>query len=110
MLINKKIEAPADVWSVGCVVLEMLTGLPPWQSRGREEAEKRIICGCKYSHNDVFNEMLLDLPPIPEDISESCKDFLTKVFKYNPEERPSMQELLEHPFVQCREFLIENRE
>lgn len=90
------------MWSVGCVVLEMLTGLPPWESRGREEAEKRIICGCNYYNNDEMLKMFIDVPPIPEDISDNCKDFLAKVFKYNADERPSIQEMLEHPFVQCR--------
>ncbi len=33
----------SDIWSVGCVVLEMLTGLPPWGEKTIEEALKLIM-------------------------------------------------------------------
>ncbi len=35
----------------------------------------------------------------PEDVSDVCLDFLQKVFRFKPEDRFSIHELLEHPFL-----------
>ena len=35
----------------------------------------------------------------PKDISDTCRDFLQKIFRFDPEERLSIAELLEHPFL-----------
>lgn len=77
----------ADVWGVGCVVLEMLTGLPPWSetTRTMDEFVRQISLGTP--------------PPFPIDISENCRDFLYKTLKFKPEDRPSPLDLLDHPFV-----------
>jgi serine/threonine protein kinase len=94
VVMRKSQGKPADVWSVGCIVIEMLTGLPPWtnSSRNLDEFIKQISLGTP--------------PPFPADISENCRDFLFKTFKFKPEDRPSPLDLLEHPFV--REDLLDN--
>ena len=28
--------APADIWSIGCCVIEMLTSMPPWYQYGTD--------------------------------------------------------------------------
>lgn len=43
--------------------------------------------------------MFVEIPPIPSEISDVCQDFLNEAFRYPPEERPSIFELLEHPFI-----------
>eukprot|EP01017_Pseudomicrothorax_dubius_P008506 TRINITY_DN12809_c0_g1_i1.p1 TRINITY_DN12809_c0_g1~~TRINITY_DN12809_c0_g1_i1.p1 ORF type:complete len:477 (-),score=70.58 TRINITY_DN12809_c0_g1_i1:35-1465(-) len=79
--------SPADVWSVGGVVIEMLTGAPPWSSITK-------------SLHEVFNLLLSGkTPPFPTNISPICYDFLQKTLRVNPSERPSALELLEHPFI-----------
>eukprot|EP00250_Pteridium_aquilinum_P026482 c33076_g1_i1 orf=2-832(-) len=79
---------PSDIWSLGCTVVEMATGRPPWnqvfslfaalmQSKGEEE-----------------------LPPLPDCLSAEGKDFLSKCFQRDPKQRWTAAELLKHPFVQ----------
>jgi len=56
----------ADIWSVGCTVIEMATGKPPW-SQQYQEVALLFHVGTTKSH-----------PPIPEHLSLEAKDFLLK--------------------------------
>ncbi|KAI3889251.1 hypothetical protein MKW92_052981 [Papaver armeniacum] len=77
----------ADIWSVGCTVIEMATGKPPWSQQYQEVAALFHI-GTTKSH-----------PPIPEHLSAEAKDFLLKCLQKEPNLRASASELLQHPFV-----------
>ncbi|GFY91952.1 NPK1-related protein kinase 3 [Actinidia rufa] len=77
----------ADIWSVGCTVIEMATGKPPWSQQYQEVAALFYI-GTTKSH-----------PPIPEHLSHEAKDFLLKCLQKEPELRPAACELLQHLFV-----------
>jgi serine/threonine protein kinase len=78
----------ADMWSVGCTVIEMATGKPPWSQQFQEVAALFHI-GTTKSH-----------PPIPEHLSADGKDFLLKLLQREPRRRPSASEMLKHPFVE----------
>ncbi|KAJ9182070.1 hypothetical protein P3X46_006102 [Hevea brasiliensis] len=77
----------ADIWSVGCTVIEMATGKPPWSQQYQEVAALFHI-GTTKSH-----------PPIPEHLSVEAKDFLLKCLQKEPNLRPTASDLLQHPFV-----------
>ncbi|OMJ94223.1 hypothetical protein SteCoe_2711 [Stentor coeruleus] len=77
----------ADIWSVGCVALEMLTAKRPWD----------------VEDNHVFFMMKIacenTIPDIPTGISQAAKDFLLSCFQRDPVNRKSAKELLEHDFL-----------
>ncbi|KAL7598090.1 hypothetical protein Lser_V15G23347 [Lactuca serriola] len=77
----------ADIWSVGCTVIEMATGKPPWSQQYQEVAALFHI-GTTKAH-----------PPIPDHLSAEAKDFLLKCLQKEPNLRPDASELLQHPFV-----------
>ncbi|XP_019091579.1 PREDICTED: mitogen-activated protein kinase kinase kinase ANP1-like isoform X2 [Camelina sativa] len=77
----------ADIWSVGCTVIEMVTGKAPWSQQYKEVAAIFFI-GTTKSH-----------PPIPDALSSDAKDFLLKCLQEVPNLRPTASELLKHPFV-----------
>ncbi|XP_057466579.1 mitogen-activated protein kinase kinase kinase NPK1-like isoform X3 [Actinidia eriantha] len=77
----------ADIWSVGCTVIEMATGKPPWSQQYQEVAALFHI-GTTKSH-----------PPIPEHLSNEAKDFLLKCLQKEPNLRSAASDLLQHPFV-----------
>ncbi|CAL5413236.1 unnamed protein product [Camellia sinensis] len=81
----------ADIWSVGCTVIEMATGKPPWSQQYQEVAALLHI-GTTKSH-----------PPIPEHLSAEATDFLLKCLQKEPNLRPAASDLLQHPFV-TREY------
>ncbi|XP_042418818.1 mitogen-activated protein kinase kinase kinase NPK1-like [Zingiber officinale] len=77
----------ADIWSVGCTIIEMATGKPPWSQQYQEVAALFHI-GTTKSH-----------PPIPEHLSSDSKDFLLKCLQKEPNLRSTASDLLQHPFV-----------
>ncbi|CAH2061659.1 unnamed protein product [Thlaspi arvense] len=78
-------EEPLDLWSLGCVVLEMYTGKPPWPF----ENSKKLL-------RHLSNE---EAPEIPESLPWDARQFLQTCFAKNPVERGSASGLLNHQFL-----------
>ncbi|KAK4347880.1 hypothetical protein RND71_034219 [Anisodus tanguticus] len=77
---------PADIWALGCVVAEMIAGVPAY--RFSDVTELLMAIGVKNK-----------LPDIPVELSEEGKDFLGKCFVKDPRKRWTAEMLLKHPFV-----------
>ncbi|XP_015258896.1 PREDICTED: mitogen-activated protein kinase kinase kinase 2 isoform X1 [Cyprinodon variegatus] len=75
----------ADIWSVGCTVVEMLTQRPPW-------AEFEAMAAIFKIATQPTN------PVLPPQVSDHCREFLKRIF-VETKQRPSADELLRHIFV-----------
>ncbi|KAH1145619.1 hypothetical protein AAZX31_15G047000 [Glycine max] len=82
---NRGYGLAADIWSLGCTVLEMLTRQPPYSHLEGMQALFRIGRG--------------QPPPVPESLSTDARDFILKCLQVNPNKRPTAARLLDHPFV-----------
>ncbi|KAM6602010.1 hypothetical protein CsatA_021619 [Cannabis sativa] len=78
----------ADVWALGCTVIEMVTGRAPWAD---------VFDPVSAFYRIGFTD---DVPEIPSFVSKQGKDFLGKCLKRDPLERWSVNELLNHPFLE----------
>jgi WD40 repeat protein len=77
----------ADVWSLACTTLEMITGLPPWsQFNNHVTVLYHIAC----------TEALPEYPP---DSSMELITFLNMCLQRDAPRRPDITSLLMHPFV-----------
>ncbi|KAG2621800.1 hypothetical protein PVAP13_3NG305800 [Panicum virgatum] len=84
----------ADIWSLGCTVIEMATGEHPWHEHCRPGEP------CHHPFAGMFRAATSDdTPEIPESLSEEGKDFLRKCLRRDPESRPTAAQLMDHAFV-----------
>lgn len=74
-----------DIWSTGCVVVEMFTGNHPFPDFSQMQALFKI-------GTDVT-------PEIPSWAQGQSEDFLMKTFDLDYKSRPSAIELLQHPWL-----------
>lgn len=92
ILSYKKYDAKADLWSVGAVLYEMVTGRPPFRAQNHIELLKKI-----QENNDKIqfpDERHSDIV-----IGSDLKDLIRKLLKKNPVERASFEEFFSHPAV-----------
>uniref|UniRef100_A0A8C2BT88 Mitogen-activated protein kinase kinase kinase 2 n=1 Tax=Cyprinus carpio TaxID=7962 RepID=A0A8C2BT88_CYPCA len=75
----------ADIWSIGCTVVEMLTQRPPW-------AEYEAMAAIFKIATQPTN------PTLPPHVSDHCRDFLKRIF-VETKQRPAAEDLLRHTFV-----------
>ncbi|KAF9130062.1 hypothetical protein BGW39_003512 [Mortierella sp. 14UC] len=76
----------SDIWSVGCTVIELLDGEPPYHDLPPMGALYRIVQD--------------DHPPIPESVSAIVQDFLLQCFQKDCNLRVSAKKLSKHPWIQ----------
>ncbi len=81
----KGVTTAADIWSLGCTIIELLTGKPPYYDMLAMSAMFRIV-------ED-------DCPPIPEKCSDGLRDLLMQCFNKDPAKRPSAETLFEHEWI-----------
>eukprot|EP01103_Thecamoeba_quadrilineata_P012954 TRINITY_DN346_c0_g1_i2.p1 TRINITY_DN346_c0_g1~~TRINITY_DN346_c0_g1_i2.p1 ORF type:complete len:861 (-),score=215.07 TRINITY_DN346_c0_g1_i2:223-2514(-) len=75
----------SDIWSVGCLIIELLTGFPPYWKMGTTIALFKMV-------EDVH-------PPLPERVTPALQNFLLNCFKRDYLQRPSADDLLTHPWI-----------
>eukprot|EP00359_Climacostomum_virens_P006533 CAMPEP_0204904778 /NCGR_PEP_ID=MMETSP1397-20131031/5049_1 /ASSEMBLY_ACC=CAM_ASM_000891 /TAXON_ID=49980 /ORGANISM="Climacostomum Climacostomum virens, Strain Stock W-24" /LENGTH=961 /DNA_ID=CAMNT_0052073597 /DNA_START=1865 /DNA_END=4748 /DNA_ORIENTATION=+ len=81
-----------DIWSLGCTVIELITGNPPYYELGPMPALFRIV-------ED-------NCPPLPQNISTILRDFLEKCFQKEPLLRIDAATLLTHDFILSSKTLM----
>ncbi|XP_074644570.1 mitogen-activated protein kinase kinase kinase 4-like isoform X2 [Tubulanus polymorphus] len=80
----------ADIWSLGCVVIEMATGKRPWHELDND-------------YQIMFKVGMGSTPPVPENLSAEGKDFITQCLLHDPKLRKTASELQNHSFVKIAE-------
>ena len=84
---NNETTRFSDIWSIGCTVIEMITGKPPWSNY-------------KNPFKILFQIMnSLEPPEIPNNCSGTLSNFISCCLKVNPTERLNVTQLLRHPFI-----------
>ncbi|EFJ46307.1 hypothetical protein VOLCADRAFT_32501, partial [Volvox carteri f. nagariensis] len=76
--------AAVDAWAVGVLAYELLVGRPPFEAPEREGVEDCIR---------------RQTPRFPFGLSELARSFIATALQKDPEQRPTVQEMLGHPFI-----------
>ena len=82
-----------DVWALGVLLYEMLHGCPPFNAKNDSEKSRLIRLG-----NFRF----------AEEVPEDCRDLIKGILQGAPEARPSVLQILAHPWV-ARVLLLQGR-
>jgi serine/threonine protein kinase len=87
VIMEQRYSRKSDVWSLGCTVIQMATGNPPYSEHSNHIAALFAITNSS------------EPPPIPDKLSDEARQFLLRCFARDPAERASVEDLLLTPFV-----------
>lgn len=76
-MVNKQnYDRKVDIWCVGILTFEFLTGSPPFESNSQEK---------------TFDFINLGRPIFPQYVSNEAREFIMFILKRNPNERPTLE-------------------
>lgn len=101
----KGASTKSDIWSLGCTVIELLTGRPPYAEiansmSGTVSCIRVLLMSVLTIPIVVMFRIVEDeMPPVPDSCSELLQDFLKQCFQKDPGARPSAEMLCEHAWL-----------
>jgi polo-like kinase 1 len=75
-----------DIWSLGVIIYTLLVGKPPFETADVKTTYKKIKM-----NSYAFPEH------VP--LSDAAKGLITRILNLDPARRPTLDEILEHPFI-----------
>lgn len=84
----QKYDAKADLWSVGAILFQLVTGKTPFTGNNQIQLLQNIVKSTE-----------LYFPPDVKVLSSDCKDLCQKLLRRNPVERLTFEEFFNHPFL-----------
>ena len=87
VLVNRGYRESVDLWSTGIVLYLLLSGTLAFDSESTREIYQMTV-DCRISFKG----------PEWAGVSSEAKDLLGKILQFDPKDRPSVEEALEHPF------------
>ncbi|CAM9323346.1 unnamed protein product, partial [Lampetra planeri] len=88
VIMSQNYDAKADLWSIGTIVYQCLTGKAPFHASTPQEL--RLFYEC--------NRTLL--PSIPKETSSNLRHLLLGLLQRNHKDRISFDEFFHHPFLE----------
>jgi serine/threonine protein kinase len=77
---------PMDIWALGIIAYSLIIGYTPFEGEKIETTYQRI----KENRYEF---------PIDSEISQEAKNFITMILNPDPHARPTIEEILSHPFL-----------
>ena len=89
VLMHSKYGRKGDIWAVGCTMIQMLTGEPPWKDRNIQSLVQLHMLLMQWNQGP---------PPYDCEVTPECKECLELCFIKSESERPKASQLLECKF------------
>jgi cell division cycle 2-like protein len=84
--------AAVDMWAMGCVMAELLTGQPLFEADTEEGVLEQIK-----DLRDEFSKIGLQVFDVLPELLRAGREVLAGLLRFDPEERLTAADALEHP-------------
>jgi serine/threonine protein kinase len=85
-----KHDEKVDIWSIGVLIYELCTGKSPFSCSANEG---------DLSNENIKKNIINGYYRIPKNLSEDCLSIIKNILKLKPNERLTVEQILNHPWI-----------